>query len=61
MVKEYMVGEREREVTENDHQKILPGVVAAKRLDLWYAFGTVYVPASLHGSFLAGCGHPRGF
>ena len=57
-----MVGEVEREeFTENDHQKILPGVVAAKRLGLWFAFGTVYVPASLHGSFLAGGGHPRGF
>ena len=45
--------EERKEITENDHQKkLLPGVVAAKRLGLWYAFGTVYVPASLHRSFL---------
>ena len=55
-------GEREREeFTENDHQKILPGVAAAKRLGLWFAFGTVYVPVLLHRSFLAGGGPPRGF
>ena len=41
--------------------KILPGVVAARKLGLWYAFETVYVPALLHGSFIAGGRHPRGF
>ena len=47
--------EREREeFTENDHQKIPPGVVAAKRLGLWYAFGTVYVPACCTEVFLLG-------
>ena len=53
--------EERKEINENDHQKILPGVVVAKRLGLWYDFGTVYVPALLHRSFLAGGGQPRGF
>ena len=54
-----MVGKREGERKSlRTTTKNLPGVVAAKRLGLSYAFGTVYMPASLHGSFLAGGGVP---
>ena len=56
-----MVGKREREKSLRTTTKNPVGVVAAKRLDLWYAYGTVYMSASLHRSFLAGGGHPRGF